>query len=419
MSDPAALSPQDEKALSLLSGRSEAMLAKTLEWANINTGSDNAHGLERLAPILCAAFGELGASIERVVPEPPVFIDNQGLERPEPTGPVILVTQRPDAPIQVVLTGHYDTVFSPGTFEVFQDFGDGRYGGPGMADMKGGLCVMLEALKTFEAVGNRDALGYRIVLTPDEECGNFASSPYLERAAFGADVGLTYEPAFEWGGMSGARKGSAVFDLVLKGRAAHAGRNPEEGRSAMFAACDLVTQIEKLNANVDAVTFNVGKIDGGSPVNIVADLAVVRLGVRAPDGDSARWADHEIRQAFGRVLCRDGICGQVHGGFYRPPKPKNAAQRDLMSAAEMTARPLGLSVEWIDTGGVCEGNNVFAAGVPNLDTLGVRGGRIHSPDEFVVINSFSERAALSALLLNRLADGRIDAKAIKAKMSQA
>ncbi|MEL6259418.1 MAG: hypothetical protein AAFQ67_10235, partial [Pseudomonadota bacterium] len=110
---------------------------------------------------------------------------------------------------------------------------------------------------------------------------------------------------------------------------------------------------------------------------------------------------------------RDGISAHLHGGFYRPPKPRNAAQQALFDAVAGTGRAMGLELEFVDTGGVCEGNNIFAAGVPNVDTLGVRGGRIHSSEEFVEIGSFAERATLSTLILNRLADGRINAKAVK------
>jgi glutamate carboxypeptidase len=117
------------------------------------------------------------------------------------------------------------------------------------------------------------------------------------------------------------------------------------------------------------------------------------------------------------VLKRDGITAHVHGGFYRPPKPRNAAQQQLFSDVSETGRALGIDIQFRDTGGVCEGNNVFAAGTPNIDTLGVRGGRIHSAEEFMIAESLSERAGLATLILHRIAEGRIDAPAIKALMS--
>ncbi|MEO0785800.1 MAG: hypothetical protein AAFY10_08880, partial [Pseudomonadota bacterium] len=146
------------------------------------------------------------------------------------------------------------------------------------------------------------------------------------------------------------------------------------------------------------------------------DLAVVRFGVRAPDEAAANWAQAQVEHFLAEAVTRDGISGHLHGGFYRPPKPRNAAQQALFDAVSGTGRALGLDITFQDTGGVCEGNNIFAAGVPNVDTLGVRGGRIHSAEEFVVTDSFAERASLSAFLLNRIADGRINAAKIKALM---
>lgn len=413
------LSRDDEAAHERLASVSQDMIDRTCEWSDINTGSWNTEGLKQFAPVLADAFSELQADVELIQTNGFEAVTDSGKTEIQQTGPVILVTGRPQAAVQIILSGHYDTVFPKGTFEGVTDIGDGRLNGPGLADMKGGLCVMLEALKTFEAGPLRDRLGYQIVLTPDEEIGNFASAEYLTRAAqSGAMIGMTYEPAMETGAMSGGRKGSAVFDIVLHGKAAHAGRAKDEGRSAIEAAAELVLGLEALNGKRDGVTVNVGSIDGGSAVNIVPDLAIVRFGARAPDAESAAWATEEIRKLYDRAASRDGIHGHMHGGFYRPPKPRNAAQQALFDAVHATGQAIGLDLEFVDTGGVCEGNNIFAAGVPNVDTLGVRGGRIHSNEEFVITESFSERATLSALLLNRLADGRMDARHIKSLMGQ-
>ncbi|MBI1400469.1 hydrolase [Hyphomonas sp.] len=417
--DLSTLSPEDEAARERLYASAAEMLDRTKRWSAHNTGSLNTDGLRRFAPRLADAFSALEAEIK--LNEGAAFesVGADGETSEAHTGPIVEISARPQAPVQIVMSGHYDTVFAPGVFETVTDLPDGRVNGPGMADMKGGICVMLEALRTFEASRLKDQLGYRIVLTPDEEIGNFASSEALRRAASsGALIGMTYEPAMETGAMAGGRKGSAVFDIVLHGRAAHAGRAKEEGRSAIEAAAELVVGLEALNNQFDGVTFNVGSIDGGAPVNIVPDLAIVRFGARAPDHQAAEWATQSVQKLFERAVSRDGIHGHLHGGFYRPPKPRNGAQQALFEAVHSTGRAIGLDLEFVDTGGVCEGNNIFAAGVPNVDTLGVRGGRIHSPDEFVITESFPERALLSALLLNRLADGRLDARRIKDMMGR-
>jgi glutamate carboxypeptidase len=413
------LSAEDHALRERLAASATAIEARARAWSAINTGSWNLGGLNALAPRLADAFSGLDANVS--LAETPAFlaISASGKSEETRTGPVVLVTARPEAPLQVVLSGHYDTVFPPNTFDTITELPGGRLNGPGMCDMKGGLSVMLEALLAFEAGPSRAQVGYRIVMTPDEEIGNLASADFLTAAArSGAHIGMTYEPAMETGAMSGARKGSAVFDIVLHGRAAHAGRAKEEGRSAIEAAAELVVGLESLNGKYEGVSFNVGAIDGGSAVNIVPDLAVVRFGARAPDSAAANWATSEVQRLFACAVARDGISGHLHGGFYRPPKPRNAAQTALFGAVHATGRAIGLDLEFIDTGGVCEGNNIFAAGVPNVDTLGVRGGRIHSHEEFVITESFVERAVLSGLLLNRLADGRLDGPAIKALMER-
>lgn len=417
MVDLSIKTSEDEAVCDRILDLQTDMQVRTFEWAKINTGSWNRAGLDALAPKLGDAFSALEADIKLISTDPFEKIGNNGAVEAFETGPVIRISARPDAEMQVIMSGHYDTVFPPNTFTEITDLGDGKFNGPGLADMKGGLSVMLGALQAFEAGPLKDKLGYQIVITPDEETGNFASAPFLTKAAqSGAMIGMTYEPCMDTGAMSGGRKGSAVFDVVLHGRSAHAGRAKEEGRSAVEAAAAMVVALEGLNGKRDGVTFNVGAIDGGGAVNIVPDLAIVRFGARAPDADAAAWATDQVTALLEKAQARDGISGHMHGGFYRPPKPRNEAQQKLFDAVADTGKAIGLELEFVDTGGVCEGNNIFAAGVPNVDTLGVMGGRIHSDEEYVVMSSFVERAQLSGLLLNRIADGRLDARKIKALM---
>ncbi len=417
MTNLSDLNEHDREICERVTDLKNDMQQRTLEWARINTGSWNKEGLELLAPKLVEAFSALDAKTTVTHPDTFEKVANNGEVESFDTGPIIEVVARPEADVQVIMSGHYDTVFPQHTFTEITDIGNDRLNGPGLADMKGGLSVMLGALQAFEAGPLKEKLGYRIVMTPDEETGNFASAPFLTAAAkSGALVGMTYEPCMDTGAMSGGRKGSAVFDVILRGRSAHAGRAKEEGRSALEAAAHMVVALEALNGQYEGVTFNVGAIDGGGAVNIVPDLAIVRFGARAPDAEAAEWATQQVKDFLKAATDRDGISGHMHGGFYRPPKPRNAAQQKLFDAVTDTGKAIGLELEFVDTGGVCEGNNIFAAGVPNVDTLGVMGGRIHSSEEYVVMSSFVERAQLSALLLNRFADGRIDAKKIKALM---
>ena len=411
------LNDADRTLLAAIEGQGEAMCRRTVEWSEVNSGSWNADGLASMVPLLKRRLAELPGETLVHYNDGIELISSQGEPHKVPTGPVITHSCRADAPVQIVFTGHYDTVFSPDIgFNSVTDLGGGRLNGPGLADMKGGLIVMTEALKVFEASAHSDRIGYRIVITPDEEIGNPVSAPYLADAAKGAHVGMTYEPALETGGFAGERKGSGNFSLIVKGISAHAGRAHADGRSAIRAAAEFVVKLEALNGARNGVTFNTGKIEGGGPNNQVPDTAVVRFNVRVPDKPATDWADGEIKSLTALVDAMDGIHAHLHGGFYRPPKPFNAAQTRLFENVRETGEALGLDLHWVSTGGVCEGNNIFAAGVPNIDTLGVRGGRIHSSEEFVEISSFEERTALSVLILERLADGRMDAQEIKALM---
>lgn len=411
------ISSADQLVLSHLSDKRDVMRDMTISWSQINSGSWNLDGLRRMAPLLTDRLAELPGQTELIDAGGIELVSDQGKQVEVPTGPVIRHICRPDAPIQVVFTGHYDTVFPPELgFDHVQDIGNDRLNGPGLADMKGGLVVMTEALKAFEASPESSNLGYRIVISPDEEIGNPVSAPIIAETAAGADIGMTYEPAMETGEFAGERKGSGNFSLIIHGVSAHAGRSHADGRSAVLAAAKFVVALEALNGKREGVTFNTGKIDGGGPNNQVPDNAVIRFNVRIPDADAMNWAQNEIDGLVRMVSGMDGISAHLHGGFYRPPKPFNAAQQALFHDVRETGKALNLDLTWVSTGGVCEGNNVFAAGVPNIDTLGVRGGRIHSREEFVCVDSFEERAKLSALILSRLADGRIKAKDIKALM---
>lgn len=414
------LTEDDSRLLDLIRQQEAKMCERTVRWAEINSGSWNCDGLLKMVSELEDRLAELPGQTEIIDAGGIELISDRGSEYTHETGPVIRHICRPEAEIQIVFTGHYDTVFPPdGGFDTIRDLGEGRLNGPGLADMKGGLVVMTEALKALESHSNADKIGYRIIITPDEEIGNPVSAPYLAETAQGAHVGLTYEPALETGGFAGERKGSGNFSLVVKGVSAHAGRAHADGRSAVRAAAQFVVRLEALNGQRDGVTFNTGKIEGGSPNNQVPDNAVVRFNIRVPDQDATDWAQTQLDELVAELNQADGIHGHMHGGFYRPPKPFNAAQTKLFESVKETGEALGLDLNWVSTGGVCEGNNIFAAGVPNIDTLGVRGGRIHSHEEFVDVDSFVERASLSALILSRLADGRIDAPHIKSLMELA
>jgi glutamate carboxypeptidase len=157
---------------------------------------------------------------------------------------------------------------------------------------------------------------------------------------------------------------------------------------------------------------NVAKISGGGPLNVVADNAVVRFNVRVPDHQASAWITEAVAEIAGEPPL-PGLTLALHGGMTRAPKPMDASQTALFEAVRETGALLGQSLSWKPSGGVCEGNNLHAAGLPNIDTLGVVGGNIHSDQEFAWPASFGERARLSALILCKIASGDIDALRLK------
>ncbi len=394
--------------LARLDDRRGAMTETLLDWCAVNSGSFNLDGLSTMRERIVTAFSALDASVETVSAAMQTVVrpDGQTVERE--LGDLVRVTARPQAPVRVLLTGHMDTVFPiDHPFQEHTYLDEDRLNAPGAADMKGGLLVMLEALKTVEASPFADQVGYEVLINADEEIGSHGSAAALVAAAERAQFACIYEPALVDGSLAGARKGSGNFSVIFRGRAAHAGREHHLGANAIAAAAEFVTRIDPLTGGRDGLTVNVARIDGGGPNNVVPDRAVVRFNVRISETADGRWFEERLHEAIAALAARENIEIEAHGSFYRPPKPMDARTEAFFKAVRAVGDDLGLSIRWQATGGCCDGNNIAAAGIPVVDTLGVRGGKIHSADEFVCLDSLVERAKLSALLLMKVAAGDI------------
>jgi glutamate carboxypeptidase len=381
------------------------MLDHVLSWAAINSGSRNLGGLERMADVLVDAFAALPGLLRLENPAEVKAVDASGRSVGVKHGRHLHLTVRPTAPVQLLLTGHMDTVYGlDHPFQQTKWLEDGVLGGPGVADMKGGLAVMLAALKAVERSPSGDRVGYEVVINSDEEMGSPASAALLAQAARGKRAALTYEPAaLPDGTLAGARPGSGNFAFVVRGRSAHAGRNPEEGRNALTAAADLALRLEALRR--DGLTVNPSRIEGGGPSNVVADLAILRVNLRPRDPTIEAEAKRAIADAVAAVAAERDVTIEADGGFGRPPKPLTPEAEKLFKLVRQAGADLGQEIAWQPSGGVCDGNNIAACGVPVVDTMGVRGGKIHSPEEYLIVDSLAERAALSALTILRLAEG--------------
>jgi glutamate carboxypeptidase len=381
------------------------MLAQVEAWARVNSGSANLEGLARMAALLADAFSALPGELSLREPVAVDAVDANGTAYPLRHGRNLHLRVRPEAPVQLLLTGHMDTVY--GADHAFQDLDrpePGLLRGPGVADMKGGLAVMLAALKAVEGTPLAARIGYEVVINSDEEVGSPGSAPLIAGAAQGKHAALTYEPsALPDGTLAGARPGSGNFSLVVEGRSAHAGRNPEEGRNAVLAAADLALRLEK--AIGPGLAVNPARIEGGGPNNVVPAHAVLRMNMRPATLAAQAQARQLLDSAVAAVERQREVCITIHGGFGRPPKPLDARAEPLFRLVARCGADLGRPVGWRDSGGVCDGNNIAACGVPVVDTMGVRGGAIHSPEEYLIVESLAERAQVSVLTMLRLAQG--------------
>jgi len=385
-----------------------AMRDELLRLSNINSGSYNAPGVNAVAGRLENLFAPLGAAAERIeLPTHRTTRDN-GEWQEQPVGRALRLRMRPEAPLRVFLAGHMDTVFDEGhPFQAARQVDDDTLRGPGIADLKGGLLVMWLALSALERSPWKDRIGWEVLFNPDEEIGSEGSAPLLLEGARRNHLGLVFEPAYPDGHLSGARKGNGNFDVIVRGRAAHAGRDPHLGRNAIRAVADVVTALDALNGRRDGVTLNVGYVHGGGATNIVPELCIVKFNVRTLHTDDQAWLHGEYDRILAEVHKREGIRLELRGHFTRPPKVLTPAIERLAGMVADCGRTLGLDLQFRPTGGCCDGNNLAAAGLPNVDNLGVVGGEIHSDREYMRIGSLAERGALSALLLMRLASGEL------------
>ena len=379
-----------------------------IDLSNINSGSFNAAGVRASAEALARLYAPLGASVEWIEVAPYQSTNDKGLRVQRPLGPALRLRKRPEAPLQVFCCGHLDTVFAADSaFQKAQLIDANTLNGPGVADLKGGMVALQMALTALEASPLAERIGWTVLMNPDEEIGSRSSVPLLKEAAQQHQFGLIYEPAYPDGNLASARKGSGNFDVIVHGRAAHAGRDFAAGRNAIVAAADFLRDLNALNGQRGALTINPGYVHGGGALNVVPDTAVFKFNVRTELPEDECWMQEQLDLLMTRLNARDGLRCELVGGFTRPPKIVDAQMQRLIDHVADCGRQLGLGLQFKPTGGCCDGNNLAAYGLPNLDNMGVVGGDIHSDREWMRLDSLAERAKLSALLLLRMADGEL------------
>lgn len=398
----------NSKANAWLDQQAEAMRVDLVELANQNSGSNNIQGLMRVAGWLqdWVAFDD--AKFESQDLPPRIVITDQGEKEAFTTGPLLRWDFQPNCKRRVLLAIHYDTVFGPESgFQTCTRIEDDKLGGPGVADAKGGIVVLRYALQALQRFHPSAELGWTVVLNPDEEVGSLSSTEYLQMIAPDFDFGLLFEPALPTGELVGARKGSGNFDIVVRGQSAHAGRHFENGRNAVAILSQLMVDLHALNGQRDGTTINVGYVHGGGAVNVVPDLAVGRLNVRVQDANCTDWFMGAANSLIKDSNSKDGFEVEMFGGITSPPKPVTDESRQLMTAIESVVKEVeARELTWKSTGGVCDGNKLAAAGLPNIDTLGPVGDGLHSSREWVQVSSLPTKAKVIAGVLAGFASGK-------------
>jgi glutamate carboxypeptidase len=379
---------------------SPALREKLARWVAIQSGSRNLQGIERMLGEVQGDLEALGFAVERIGGGRV----QRGDGRSVVAGPLLRARRAgPKGSVRLLLIGHVDTVFEPESgFSELGPESDGCAVGPGAADMKGGLIVMLRALAALAASADLERASWTAIVNSDEELGSPGSRAWIEAEARAADLGFVFESAQHDGAMVRSRRGVGEFELRVEGVAAHAGSAHHEGHSAILELAHKVVEIEALTDYARGVTVNTGTIRGGSKRNVVPAHAVARIDVRFDDSRTGEELRAKI-QALAAKTHVPGTRTELRGALHRPPRPATPESDALLARHAEVARDLGLALPApIHAGGGTDGSLSAAAGLPTLDSMGVRGGRVHTHREFVVLESLGERAALAAILWRRL-----------------
>ncbi|MFD5593913.1 M20 family metallopeptidase [Streptomyces griseorubiginosus] len=393
--------PQQELSAHLLDlarSRRLPFLDDLRELVSIDSGSYDAAGVNRVADWVQRRLRRTGFHVERVT-----FPTSQG----HAVGDALVARKRgtlraSEGGRRILLAGHMDTVFDHGTAAARPFSLDGAIArGPGVSDDKGGLLAGITASEILDELGITAYDELILLATPDEEIGSPASRTLIERTADGVHYGLGLECARENGDLVIGRKGVADFRITVRGRAAHAGIEPERGANAALAAAHLIVDLQALNGRWDDVTVNVGTVRAGTRPNIVCPDAELRLEVRA-----ATTADvQRVRRAIERAAHQPAVTGTtitVEQLDLCPPMEVTSRSRHMLDLARQAARPLGVTLGAVSTGGVGDANLIAGTGVPTLDGLGPVGGSDHTPEEWLDTTTVPHRIAVLAALVTAL-----------------
>ena len=356
---------------------------------NIDCGTLTVDGIDVVATLMAQKYLDLGWNVKRI----DCGIAGTGLE----------VRNKPQADhIDVMLIGHMDTVFPVGTAAARpMTHDDERAYGPGVSDMKSGLLSVVYALRDLDPTA-LDALSICVCMNPDEEIGSLHSETWLKSVAINAKHVLVAEAARADGSLVKARKGMARYRLSFHGKAAHAGNEPQNGRSAITEMAHWILAINAMTDFESGTTLNAGVVSGGEGANIVPDFAEVVVDVRFWDNDEYAAVDAQIRTLTETPFI-DGVTITVEREAHKPSMVPSPQTEVLMAQVEAVGKELGIDITWQAVGGGSDANLTAVLGIPTLDGLGPIGAGFHSEDEWLDLASIEPRIRLLQQVLVKIA----------------
>ena len=296
---------------------------------------------------------------------------------------------------RVLLVGHHDTVFPLGALAARPfTIVDGKATGPGVFDMKAGIVLAIHALTLLD-----DLDGVELLITSDEEVGSKDSRALIEERALACGAVLVMEPSADGGALKTARKGTGTFEVVVHGRAAHAGLEPEKGINSLVAAAQLIIRIATFGDPETGTTVTPTVATAGTADNVVPAMTRLRVDARVVTAGEKERVERLMSTLSSDV---PGAGVEVTGGLERPPMPASASER-LFTVAEKAVAAKGLApVSGVAVGGGSDGNFTAALGVPTLDGLGAVGGGAHADHEYVLVDTMVDRARMLAAIVAEL-----------------
>lgn len=367
----------------------DEMLGLLQELVEIESPTAHPDGTNAVAGRLGAELTPLGFDVRRLPSAR--FGDHLVADGGSATGPPIFAI------------GHVDTVYDLGSGWGFSRDAERAYG-PGVIDMKSGNVALVFALRALHATGGIP-LPVRVCFNTDEEPGSPESRHLFKDLLDGYRYALVLEPTEPTGEGVGSRKGVGIFTVAVSGRAAHAGQEPEKGASANAPLCRIILEAEALARADVGTTVNAGSMRGGTAAYVIPESAEAQIDVRVPDSAEQRRIEDALAEICGREQ-PEGVRVELSGGFHRPPMERLPAAERLHAAWDAAADLLDQEISFGRSGAASDGNSIAGHGVPVIDGLGPVGGRAHSTEEYLEIETFFARTALLAVAIADLSTDR-------------